>query len=112
MPLTPADLAWVRGHIGDSTPPSDDDLNDAFDLLGSRSAVALDVWRKRRAEFASRPAKMDLDGEVSQDTSANVKMIDTILDDPELYDPGEDDGDGVDAPNQLRVIPPARQRRR
>lgn len=75
MPLTEDDLFWVRSQIGSATPPSDLDLDDAYDRLGTKEEVALEVLEGRYAGFLSSPLKWSLDGDMSVDYGPNVKML-------------------------------------
>lgn len=98
MALSTADLAWVRGKVGSE--PSDANLNARYDRLGTKEAVAREVWSERLADLAATPAKLDVDGEMSQDTSANISAIHKILADPDLYVPGDV------APGEVVVVRP------
>lgn len=98
MPLTTDDLAWVRGKVGSD--PSDADLHARYDRLGSKQAVAREVWSERLADLSARPAKIDVDGELAQDTSENMRSIHRILADPDLYEPDDL------APGEVRIVRP------
>lgn len=75
MPLSVADLAWVRSEIGSTSPPTDADLDGKYDRLGSPVEVAIEVLRGRLADFLAAPAKWSLDGEFDSDGSANIKAL-------------------------------------
>lgn len=65
MSLSTNDLAWVRSQVGNGVPPSDEDLNTAYDRLLDRNLVALEVLEGREAVMDTRPAEFDADGDVS-----------------------------------------------
>lgn len=68
-------LAAIRAHIGTAEPPSDEDLEAAYERLGSVPAVALEVVRGRLAELRSRPAVLRVDGDHSEDWTAIIKSL-------------------------------------
>lgn len=66
----------IRAHIGSTTPPTDATLVDAYvRLANSVTAVALEVLRGRLADMLANPAKMSVDGDYSEDRSANIKGL-------------------------------------
>ncbi len=73
--LTADQLAEIRSWIGDATPPTDDDLADAFERLGSTGDVALEVLRGRYAASLAGPAKWSVEGDFSIDNSANIALL-------------------------------------
>ena len=79
MPLSTVDLNWVRDEIGTATPPTDSDLNTSFDELGSREYVALRVLKRRRADLLANPASFTISGVLSQDASANLRILDSQI---------------------------------
>lgn len=107
MALSAGDLAWVRSKVG-SEPP-DADLNARYDRLGSRADVAREVLSERKANMLVGPAKLDVDGEYSEDRTETIRALERALADPELYD---DVGDDTTTPGDVRIIPTAPRRRR
>lgn len=101
MSLSASDLAWIRQFVGST--PDDAELNTIYATQGSRAGTARYVLRVRRADFASQAAKLDVDGELSQDTTANLKALDSALQDPDLY---EDTPDEADEPGALTIVLP------
>jgi hypothetical protein len=79
MPLTTVDINWIRDEIGTATPPSDSDLDTSFDELGSREYVALRVLKRRRADLLANPASFTITGVLSQDASANLRILDAQI---------------------------------
>lgn len=75
MALTAAQLASVRAHIGTGQPPTDDDLEAAFERLGTPEAVALEVIRGRLADMRARPAVLRVDGDHSEDWTKNLDLL-------------------------------------
>lgn len=73
--MTGDDLAWLRAELGASEPPSDLDLSEAFNRLGSREAVALEVVRGRLAKWTEGPASINVGGEYSQNVGANITHL-------------------------------------
>jgi len=94
VPLTANDLAWVRTQIGDESPPTDPDLDDIFDRVGSAAGTATEVVRKRLADLLATPASFAVDG-YSQNTSANIKALQDLLDYLEDLIPPESGGAGT-----------------
>jgi hypothetical protein len=75
VPLSLGDLAVVRSHVGQTTPPSDDDLRVIYDRLGSPEATALEVLRGRLADMLANPARFTVDGDYTSDHAANIKGL-------------------------------------
>lgn len=83
MPLTDSDLALVRSHVGPA-PPSDDDLNDAYDRLGSVAAVALEVLRTRLGALTAGPAVLSIAGQMSVDSRWTIDLLQAKIAELEL----------------------------
>lgn len=89
MPLSPNDLAWVRKFVGDTTPPTDDDLDEIYDryvaidgtrtVAQHRSDVAEEVLTKRLADYLANPAQFIVPGEYGQNTSSNINHLREVL---------------------------------
>lgn len=75
MTVTAEELAEIRAHIGDDTPPTDADLDAAFVRLGSVEAVALEVIRKRLAAIRAKAMKFTAEGDYTEDWSGNEKAL-------------------------------------
>ena len=75
MPLSAADLAWVRSQVGTTTPPTDADLDAIWDRLENRDAVALEVLDGRLATMVATAAKFDLSGDLSVDLTKNIEAL-------------------------------------
>src|SRR5687767_9623527 len=83
MPLGTEDLIWVRRKIGTGT-PTDDDLDDVYDRVGSREEVVKEVLETRLADLLANPAQFSVSGEYSQNTGANIAALQKALADPDL----------------------------
>lgn len=79
MPLSSGDLAYVRSKVGAAEPPSDIDLDAAYDRLGTPDAVVLEVLTSRRADLLALPLKRSIEGDVSVDATANLKALDAAI---------------------------------
>lgn len=75
MALTLDELAAVRAEIGDTVPPSDDDLDEIHDRRGGLVGVVREVWAKRLAEYLASPASFTVSGEYAQSVAANIQGI-------------------------------------
>lgn len=80
MPLTDADIDLVRSEIGNASPPTDADLDAYLDTMGTVPGVALIVLRGRLSAMLASPAKLDVDGDVSVDWTANLKALQSQVD--------------------------------
>ncbi len=78
---TAAQLAVIRSYCGADV-GADGDTIDAIDVdarlaeLGSSHAVALQILRQRRADLVMAPAKIQVDGDFSQDATESIKALD------------------------------------
>lgn len=79
MPLSAEQTVELRSHIGTADPPAQADLDARYERLGSIAAVAVEVLRERLANFLAQPAEFDVDGDYSQDVSANIKALQAKL---------------------------------
>lgn len=73
MALTAAQLLAVRAEVG--TSPSDAELDTLHETLASPAAVAHHVLKVRLAEMRGQAAKMSVDGDISEDFTANMKSL-------------------------------------
>lgn len=81
MALDDADLAIVRSWCGsDVGAPGDQydtvDIEARLERLGTAEQVALELLRARRADMVMSPAKIDVDGDFSQDATESIKALD------------------------------------
>lgn len=76
-PITSADpiIIAIRALIGSATPPTDDDLYDIYERLGTVDAVALEVMRGRYADALAGPAKWSVEGDFSIDNTAVIAAL-------------------------------------
>lgn len=77
MPLTAADLAYVRSEIGSASPPSDSDLNTAYDALPAPNpaVVALQVLGARYADMLSKAVSFEVPDQLKADFSKNLDVL-------------------------------------
>lgn len=115
MELTDTQIAWLRAELGDT--PSTDDLNAAYERLGSVRDVAIEEVRKRRNRMLDQPLSVNLSGVASVNYAENVKALErrlaalTGLDDDPSDDPGDVVGD-EDGFREGGVVQLVRTRRR
>ena len=102
MALNATDLAWIRDEIGDTTPPTDDELTTSYATLNDRTLVAIRVLKRRRASIAggSTVDSLTIPGVLSITQRSNLAALDAQIARLEaLYttDTGTevDDGSGV-----------------
>lgn len=79
MALSPEDLIWVRNQIGDTTPPTDADLNARYDILADRSVVVREVLDRRLANLLATPSSFSVSGEYSQSVTDNIKATEAKI---------------------------------
>lgn len=65
----------LRSIVGEGEPPTDADLLEAFERLGSVTAVALEVQRSRLATLRSQPASVTVDGDFSENWGDTIKSL-------------------------------------
>ncbi len=75
MAISERDLAELRSLVGQESPPTDDQLNDAWVRLGSIKAVALEVQRARLAQLRSQPSRLTIDGDRTEDWSGTIPSL-------------------------------------
>lgn len=74
MPLlTEDDLAYLRRQVGGA--PTDDDLQDIYDRVGTLDETALEVLETRLAEMTRNPAQFTVVGVYSQDVGDNIAAL-------------------------------------
>lgn len=71
-------VASVRAIIGNADPPSDAAISAAVASVGVQNA-AIQFLRERRATLLANPLKVTLDGDYTEDWSANVKALDALI---------------------------------
>jgi hypothetical protein len=83
MPLSDAELAEVRDWVGDTTPPTDLDLDDIYDRLDipTPAGVAYAVLTKRLAGFLTDPASYTIEGVYQESAQANITGLNSLLND-------------------------------
>lgn len=79
MALTTNQLASVRSEIGDETPPTDAELDDIYDRVGTVGGVIYEVTSKRLQDLLQAPTSLTVPGEISLDTRDNVAMYEKLL---------------------------------
>lgn len=99
MPLTDADRILVRMEIGSAEPPTDGDLDDAFDRLLSWEAVAREVLAIRLADLLASPATFSVSGVYSQSTGDNIRSLQAQLTKLESAIPGGPDQVVISSPD-------------
>ncbi len=67
------DLAAIRDHVG--TEPSDEDVQTAWERLGTVEAVAVSVLRRRLADMLARPLELAVDGDYRESFAKNVDAL-------------------------------------
>lgn len=73
--ISDEDLAYIRSRIGTAVPPSDVELATTLKRLGTPADVVLEVLEGRWATLVSQPTKLSLEGDMSIDTSENLKAL-------------------------------------
>jgi hypothetical protein len=80
MAATANQLAEIREWVGDDTDdPTDSTLTTLWDRLGSVPGVARAVLRARLSEYLAEPVKLSIDGEISEDRTANIAVLRALL---------------------------------
>lgn len=73
MPLPEAALRYVRSRIGPGDPPSDADLNAAYDETGLAAQVALDeLERRQQVILDAGPGSYNASGIYSEDFTSII----------------------------------------
>lgn len=91
MPLVTDQLKVLRRQVGDK--PSDDDLDAIYERVGSLTETAREVLEIRLANLVANPASFSVPGEYSQDTKANMDLLNkrlSSLGDLDNEDPTDD----------------------
>lgn len=99
MAVTAAQLAVIRSYCGSDVGADGDtidliDVDERLAVLGSAHAVAHQILRQRRADMVMGPAKIDVDGDFSQDATESLKALDRDIATLEAII-GRENGDGV-----------------
>lgn len=81
MALTADQLAAIRDVIGDTTPPTDADLQAVYDRKGeSLTLTALQVLEKRYNTLAAGgPLQFSVAGEYSENRAANMTALEKLI---------------------------------
>lgn len=77
MALTAEQLAEIREWVGST--PDDVTVSATFDALGGVRDTIRRILRMRRADLIANPSQFAIPGEYSQSTVANLKAIDSLL---------------------------------
>lgn len=78
MHATAGDLIAVRGWIGPDITgvgPTDAQIQESWDRLGTTAKVALEFTRVARSRMLSEPIKLVIDGEITEDRTANLAAL-------------------------------------
>lgn len=67
--------SWVVWLTDDDRTQADDD----YDRLGSKWAVIIERLRRRLSELIHDPASVNLGGEYSQNTAANITALERLI---------------------------------
>lgn len=79
MAMTNEQMIWVRSHVGDA-PPTEDDLNDLFDVYGNIEQTVENVLATRLANLINKPASFSVGrGKYAQNTGANITALSNQL---------------------------------
>jgi hypothetical protein len=70
---TAAQIAVIRAWAGTAADLTD--LDTRLEELGSPEAVALQMLRQQLSDLLQDPAKLDVDGDVAADWSANIVAL-------------------------------------
>ena len=76
-PLTEAQLAVLRRRVGDE--PDDAGLQAIYDRTESLTETAREILEVRLANWRRQAASFNVAGEYSQDTSTNIKSVESAL---------------------------------
>lgn len=77
MAASDTQLAEIREWIGDD--PDDSTVQALWTAYGTVNRVSLSVLRRRRAALLADPAKLSIDGETSEDWTANLNALDSDI---------------------------------
>lgn len=72
---TDEDIALVRRFVGNTEPPTDDDLYDAIQDAGSATLAAEQLLQGRLGDLLSKPASFSISGVYSESNSANIDAL-------------------------------------
>jgi hypothetical protein len=103
-PLTEAQLATLRRRVGNA--PDDAGLQAVYDRTESLTETVREILEIRLANLLADPASYSIAGEYSQDTSANIKAIESAL----AWLGNLDDDDPIDdsvVEDELAILNPA-----
>lgn len=76
--ITDDQLLRIRDQVGWSQPPSDADLEDMFDRLGTIEAVVVAELQRQLSELLAQPADLDVPG-YSRNYTQNIKSLETKI---------------------------------
>lgn len=63
--LTEDQITYIRSEIGSETPPTDDDLDDAYARLGTIPEVIAEVLRGRLADMIADSGSLTIPGAIA-----------------------------------------------
>jgi hypothetical protein len=72
---TPDQVAIIRSWVGSGVDLDALGVDDRLARLASSEAVALELLRLQLADLVASPTKLDVDGDVSVDWSANIAAL-------------------------------------
>lgn len=88
--ITAEDIEDIRDWVG--VEPADSVIEAAWARAGEHSdRTALVILRRRRADLIATPGKFSVEGDYSQDTTANLDRLDRQIARLERLVPGETD---------------------
>jgi hypothetical protein len=74
--VTDEERIYIRNHISDKEPPTDDDLEERMAVLQDTTLVIGEILTKRRAQLlAAGPLDFTVVGEYSEDRSKNLDAL-------------------------------------
>jgi hypothetical protein len=75
MTLSASQIRAIRAEVGSTAPPSDADLDDIHEDMGTVAGVALYVVQARLADMLADPAVLNAQGDATLDWSANITEL-------------------------------------
>lgn len=75
--LTDDQLVYLHDHLGADA--DETDAQDRYDRLGDLDAVIVEMLKRRISDLSNTPAQFSVSGEYSQNTSENLKALQTKL---------------------------------
>lgn len=75
MAATQADIDAIRDEIGTDEPPTDAELFELYDSMGSSTAVVYKVLKRRLANLLAGPAQYSISGTYSENNTATIEAL-------------------------------------